>query len=397
MKNLKNLEIKILAFLTNQTSEDILRYIDKLYLDQWSKDGQKIIKKIQEYALEKEDSTIQDWLIEQDVKKSYLAQVLSTLLPDSMGEDKIKELNKLQQQIRNDRILKSLIGKSPQKQKAELAKLAQSKHLSTNQKTLLEVAKERVKEKRLEKNAPSTGYKDLDFYILGFIPGHVYTLSGDTNSGKSTLALNFAYQVSKQNKKTLYFALEPENTVVDYLASIRLQKPFANLTEEDILHDDSNIRICGKQQIRTIDDMIEEIQTSPRFDLVVIDHIGYFTTNTRNLTAKQSDVMKEIAGLAKAKNCAIMLIQHLNKSKTDKKSPENNITGSAAFKQDATDVLILLRDKEENVFGASTNKDTGAIMVRKSKTANPQGLVPVKFHNGTAVITDDYEIIDTLT
>lgn len=394
---MKNLETKILAFLIEQKPKDILNYIDKLYLEEWSKEGQEFISKIQEYALTENKDSIHDWLIEQDLKRTYLAEIFSTILPSSMGEEKIKELNELQQQAKNDRILKSLIGKPVQKQKAELAKLAQSKHLSANQRTLLEVAKERVKEKRLEKTAPSTGYKDLDFYILGFIPGHVYTLSGDTNSGKSTLALNFAYRVSQQNKKTLYFALEPENTVVDYLASIRLEKPFAELTEKDILYDDPNIRVCGKQQIQTIEDMIDEIQTSPRFDLVVIDHIGYFTTNTSNLTAKQSDVMKDIAGLAKAKNCAIMLIQHLNKSKTDKASPENNITGSASFKQDATDVLILLRDKEENVFGAYTNKDTGAIMVRKAKTANPQGVVPVKFHSGTAVITDDYEIVDSLT
>jgi replicative DNA helicase len=239
--------------------------------------------------------------------------------------------------------------------------------------------------------APSSGYKQLDKFIKGFIPGHVYTLSGTTNAGKSSVCLNFAYRVSKQDKKVLYFALEPENTVIDYLASIHHGKLFADLKEEDLMLENENIDVFGKDNISKIEDLVKSIYALPKYDLIIIDHIGYFTSDGANTFHKQSDVMKQLAGLAKDRLCAIVIIQHLNKAKKDKGSPENNITGSAAFKQDATDVLLLVRDTEEDEFGNDIMLNTGAILIRKAKTDNPQGVVKVKYVEGSAVILESEE------
>jgi len=277
-----------------------------------------------------------------------LTALITDFVPGYVGEKAIQELAVAQEEKHIKLTLRTLLTKPLKEIKPELYRLAQKPTFAFKPKSLMQTAKDRVRERKLEAVAPSTGYIELDRFIKGFIPGHIYVLSGDTNAGKSALGFNFVHRISQQGKKSLYFALEPENTAVDYLASIRLRKRFSELKNSDILYEDKNINVFGKEQIREIEDLVKAVHSLPRYDFIVIDHIGYFTSGTSNMVSKQSDVMKALAGLAKERQSAIMIIQHLNKAKTVKGSPENNITGSAAFKQDATDVLILLRDKEED-------------------------------------------------
>src|ERR1035437_1733101 len=130
--------------------------------------------------------------------------------------------------------------------------------------SISEVSEERRLEKELEAIAPSTGYPDLDQIIKGFVPTHTYTLTGETNVGKTSLACNFAVRVAKQGKKILYFALEPENTVVDYIASVRFDKKFEDLNDEELGFDDGNIHVFGKDEVSKIDDLVKIVKHSDR-------------------------------------------------------------------------------------------------------------------------------------
>lgn len=260
-----------------------------------------------------------------------------------------------------------------------------------------EVAQRRLEEKQLEAIAPSTGYGDLDKYIKGFIPGHVYVMTGDTNVGKTTVCCNFADRVSRQQKRVLYFALEPENTIVDYLASVRTGKRFDQLIDEDLMHEDKNISVYGKEQIQKIDDMVKVVTALPRYDLIVIDHIGYFTTDGYDLNLKQSNVMKMLAALAKAKQCAILIVAHIRKRQNNKAQiHEDDISGSAAFKQDATEVMIITRDAQEDDDGNWVYTDDGTIGIRKTKTGGGQGSVKIHFKPGTALIQDSNDLAEEL-
>src|SRR5690606_19504894 len=77
-------------------------------------------------------------------------------------------------------------------------------------KSLQDIKFERMNEKELEKIAPKTGYPELDKLIKGFIPGHLYTVTGNTNVGKTSLACNFAVSVAGQGKSVLYLLLNPK-------------------------------------------------------------------------------------------------------------------------------------------------------------------------------------------
>lgn len=262
--------------------------------------------------------------------------------------------------------------------------------------SLKEVSEERIAEKELEKDAPQTGYPDLDKIIRGFVPGHLYTLTGNENVGKTSLACNFAVRVARQEKKVLYFALEPENTVVDYMASVRLNKRFDELVVEDLGEDDGFIHVFGKDEVRTLDDLVSIVEHTDRYDLIIIDHIGYFVSGQNNLIQEQSNAIKKLAGLAKRKKTAIMMIAHLRKQPAGGKKgyvpTSDDISGSGAFKQDSTEVMIVVRELENPDDDGLRYSNTGVLYVTKTK-AGPNGSIMVQFSEQKANIISMGEIL----
>lgn len=253
--------------------------------------------------------------------------------------------------------------------------------------SLAEVSAERRAERELEAIAPSTGYPDLDQIVRGFVPGHLITLTGNTNVGKTTVACNFAIRVAKQGKKVLYLSLEPENMIIEYLASVRTDKTFEEVNDEDREFDDGNIHIFGKQEIPTLKAMIDVIDHLDRYDLVIIDHIGYFTTgDSQNFIQEQSNAVKKLVALAKRKQCCVLAIAHLRKMPPGKKRiiTQDDISGSAAFKQDSTEVFIVVREVLNEETGELA--DNGLLMVTKTK-AGPNGIVNLTFSPRKANIT----------
>jgi len=262
---------------------------------------------------------------------------------------------------------------------------------------LSDIKKKRLIERNYEALAPKTGYCDLDKLIKGFIPGHLYTLTGVENVGKTSIACNFAVRVAFQMKKVLYIALEPENTVIEYIASVYHDKRFDELTEDDLTLEGLPIEILGKEDVATTEELVNIIDSLDRYDLVVVDHVGYFTTSENNWLQQQSNTVKKMVAAAKKKQCAILLIAHLRKrAKSEKKNyipTSDDIAGSGAFKQDSTEVMIVTRepltlDKDEVTYA-----DMGKLYVTKTKTG-PNGIIGLHFSERKANIISDGEMIE---
>ena len=267
--------------------------------------------------------------------------------------------------------------------------------------SLTQVSKERLSERALEAMAPKTGYPELDYILKGFIPGRLYTMTGDENVGKTSLACNFAVRVSKQGYKVLYFALEPENTVVDYIASVRFDRKFNDLMQSDLTFDDGNIFVYGKEEVRTIDDMVDIVtHIKEKYSLIIIDHIGYFTSgSTNNFNQTQSDAIKKLAALSKKKQTPIIMIAHLRKRANGQKKSRvptsDDISGSGAFKQDSTDVMIVVRDLMDPDGDGLEYANTGTLYVTKTKSG-PNGHMQINFHDGKANITSNLTMGETV-
>lgn len=257
-------------------------------------------------------------------------------------------------------------------------------------KTMDEIKIERLIEREFEKIAPTTGFPTLDKLISGFVPGRLYTLTAETNYGKTTLSCNFAVNVAKQNRKVLYIALESGNSILDTLTSIYFEKPYSQITDEDLdrfAKQEKNITAFVDRDISKMYELVNVIKNAQeRYDLVIIDHIGYFVSSDKNYLQEQANVLKELRFLTKEKKLAILVIAHLRKRGKDEKKNKmpsmDDISGSAAFKQDSTDVLILTREKDQTDDKNIKLTKYGFLYVMKTKaTKGGLGVVDLVFND----------------
>ncbi|MCP4652839.1 MAG: AAA family ATPase [Candidatus Omnitrophica bacterium] len=272
-------------------------------------------------------------------------------------------------------------------------------------KTARELGAIRREERLLEETAPSTGFEELDRLVSGFVPKHLITLTGQTNSGKTTLAINFAYSVVRQpGCKVLYLALEPDTAIIELLTALRTQKkiyrPKAGkdynqemTTEKDLVADIPNLDFYT-DEIMTIEELVkitEERLKDKKYDLIIVDHIGYFVQGSKeSYLQAQADLLKKLARFTKDHSTCVMAIAHLNKQAKTQKITMDNISGSAAFKQDSTDVYIITKDEPvRNKQGRLMQSNTGKFYVAKSKTAGGWGDFNINFLNN-GLILDDY-------
>lgn len=262
--------------------------------------------------------------------------------------------------------------------------------MSIKPKNLHDMIPVRIEEWGLEKQASKTGYPELDGLIKGFVPKHLYTLTGKTNAGKTTFACNLAYRVAKQNKSVLYIALEPDTAIVDILASIATKKKYSDLTEEDLQLIPKNIDVFGSE-IQTFAQLQLTLRSGMHYDLVIVDHAGYFIreANSSNFTQQQSQFVQSVARLAKETGNSILLIAHLSKEGSRKDQPTiYDISGSASYSQDSTEVLIFNRKADS--FDEFKQSDQAVLIVGKTKSGRT-GSIKFNFLEGSGYIKSEFE------
>ena len=256
------------------------------------------------------------------------------------------------------------------------------------------IVRQRIADKEIEKEAASTGYKGLDKILRGLIPGRLYCVSGLSNVGKTTICSNFSVRIAAQGKRVLYLALEPGVNLVDYLASAGENKDFIDVTNDDLYNISPNIEVYTKEQILTLQDMINLITKLDRYDLIIIDHLGYFITgaSAAGPIQEQENAVKRLVTLAQQKKTAVMFIVHMRKKPGSFKSKKGETTmptmddlkGSSALYQDATDVIFVTRAVAED---GVTQEGDGKMIVVKTKSGK-NGVVPIYFKDGSARIDE---------
>lgn len=264
--------------------------------------------------------------------------------------------------------------------------------------SMASLAKELREMKEYENSAASTGYPELDNIIKGFLPGHLYTFTGETNAGKSTVAVNFCFNVAKQGKKCLYIALEPDIQIAVFFQALNLNKRFDQLKEEDFEKDVNNVDILLHRDCESLDKLKQIVsQVGQRYDLIVIDHIGYFIPDSDNYIQKQAAILKQLALYSKENKNSVFIIAHPRKLNRTKRITMDDIAGSAAFKQDSTEVLILHREfiEEDGIDGQMSTY--ARIQVAKKKVSMPskKAIAEITFVPGKPQVISYKKTVET--
>lgn len=188
----------------------------------------------------------------------------------------------------------------------------------------------------------STGYVKLDGMTKGLVGGELIVVGGATSNGKTALGINIANNIAKMKRKVLFVTLE--------MTQVELGKRFAfingGMDGFDTVSDYLVLQQQDELNWKSVDGLMKKAAKDFKVDLVVIDHLHYFTRELQNVAEELGNITKEFKKNAIRYKLPVVLLSHTRKgtSKTSTKTGMDDLRGSSYIAQDADVVLMVERD-----------------------------------------------------
>lgn len=183
------------------------------------------------------------------------------------------------------------------------------------------------------------GYRAIDKLTLGLVGGEMIIIGGSTSQGKTALAVNMTARIVASGKTALFVTLEMTK------AQLTSRMLFVSDSFED-----NAVRLALQEEDeldwKSIDGLIGNAVKELGAEIVVIDHLHYFTRELDKVAEDLGRITKEIKKNAQRHNIPIILISHVRKTENGKRATIDDLRGSSYIAQDADIVLMVGRDKE---------------------------------------------------
>ena len=213
-----------------------------------------------------------------------------------------------------------------------------------------------------------TGNWVLDKMTMGLAPGELIVIGGATSNGKTALAVNIAANVAMQGKPVLFVTLEMTHEEL----GVRFMKVMGGKFETHM----ANIFWQKNDELnwKSVDALMKKAKEEAGAELVVIDHLHYFTRELRNVAEDLGNITKEFKKNAIRHKLPVILISHTRKAPDSHTTGTgiNDLRGSSYIAQDADIVLMVHRDMKNHP------KD---IIVTLSKNRNRFGCPVGSYYN----------------
>jgi replicative DNA helicase len=264
--------------------------------------------------------------------------------------------------------------------------------------------------------AISTGSAFLDEMLTGgFQRGQYYVIGGRPGMGKTMLALNLAYDISK-SKPVLFYSLEMDKEKLIQRLFSRLTKiPLGrllsphSLSTEELTKLEIELRTLskcslyfndgrsqhGNNNTSDIDTIINESQKVAQdieLGAIFIDYIQLITTTNRfvNPTESLTYISGALRDLAKKSNIPIIVLTQLNRNvegRMNKRAGISDLRGAGAIEEHAAGVVLPYCDAYYNKELAGESTVELEIDVAKNRFGGT-GVIKMKWHRPTFSIED---------
>ena len=250
----------------------------------------------------------------------------------------------------------------------------------------------------------STGFKDIDKLLNGLRNGTLTVIAGRPSMGKSTLAMNFANNISK-NKSVLFFSLEMTQVqlmmkIVSSETNIPLWKVERNQlteTESDRWYKalaqagDKNMTIIDKGGVSAKDIVVKSRQLDGEKDLgvIIVDYLQIMSYDKSKEVSELGNITRELKYLAKELDIPVILLSQLSRGveyRGNKRPLMSDLRSSGEIEQDA-DVIIMCYRDEYYTKEASTEKGMAEIIIAKNRMGQ-SGSVECKFEGDYSKFSD---------
>lgn len=268
-----------------------------------------------------------------------------------------------------------------------------------------------------EKRGITTGFHNLDKITAGFQPSDLIILAARPAMGKTSFALNIAYHVAHELKKTVaFFSCEMSSVqlmqkllcTAAKISPTKLRS--GNLTQQEL---GAIYPVAGKFLTNNrlfIDDTasigIYDLSSKARklkrdqggLDLIIVDYLqlmvvgeGGDSKNIQNREREISVISMGLKALAKELNCPVIALSQLNRnleSRPDKRPKPSDLRESGSIEQDSDQILMVYRD--EVYYPESPDKGIAEVIIGKNRHG-PTDTVKLAFKSEFATFKNIYE------
>ncbi len=247
-------------------------------------------------------------------------------------------------------------------------------------------------ERRFESDEPfdglPTGYEAIDSRWNGMKPENLILIAGRPSHGKTTLALNIAEYVVRNDKTVLFFNLEMSHKeLTDKMISSAGLLSFtrmsnATMREEDwpklttatgILKD-KPLFVDSRSSLSVAEMRGKSYQVKAKYglDLIVVDYIQLMSAKGDSREREIGSISRGLKNLAKEMQCPVIAISQLNRqceSRNNKRPLPSDLRDSGSLEQDANIITFVYRD--EVYDEDSPLKGVAEIITRKIRGGKP--------------------------
>jgi replicative DNA helicase len=186
----------------------------------------------------------------------------------------------------------------------------------------------------------STGLQKIDKMTQGFVAGELMIISGQTSHGKTQLSNNIILNAVNNGHKVMFVTME--------MTKQETADRFNMLTHDtDIGEGKVFLNMRSDLAYTDVTKLIERAKEKG-CEMVVIDHLHYFSRSVENATQEVSKIVKEFKSAAVQYEMPIILICHVRKMAPKKHPTLEDLRDSSLIAQDADMVLMVWRDESPN-------------------------------------------------
>ncbi|MCT4575422.1 MAG: replicative DNA helicase [Alphaproteobacteria bacterium] len=214
----------------------------------------------------------------------------------------------------------------------------------------------------------SSGLVDLDKKIGGFHPSALNILAGATAMGKTSLAVNIAFNAVKNGAKVAFFSLEMSAEELGArILSDAARVPSHKMRKGDLDDRDFTAFTNAVNTLMNADMYIDDtpgislpvlrsrarrLQRTKGLDMIVVDYLQLMTTGSLGRQEARhleiAEISRGLKGLAKELSIPVIALAQLNRGvsqREDKRPMLSDLRESGSIEQDADVVMFVHREE----------------------------------------------------
>ena len=244
-----------------------------------------------------------------------------------------------------------------------------------------------------------TQFYDLDAMTSGLQPSDLIIIAGRPSMGKTSFALNIAYNIAQQNLPVAVFSLEMSKEQLTqrllssetHIESNRIRS--ARLSQNDLekvfngldkllklpiyIDDTPNLTVSQmRSQVRRL-----QTEKKGQIGLVLIDYLQLMGEGGDNRVQELSKITRSLKAFAREINAPVIALSQLSRaveSRNNKRPMMSDLRESGALEQDSDLIMMLYRDEYYNPD--SLDRGLAEVIITKHRNG-PTGTIKLLFQS----------------